>query len=339
MSSERKPDGAPEPDGAPVADWLKDPCIAHFVNYMETERNASRHTISNYLIDIAQYVVITWGEKAGPPVKWGSADRFSGRKFLVEFQKRGNEATTTSRKLSSLRSFYRFLEREEYVESNPFGGLRPPRKPRKLPEVLSIAQVTALIEAPLKIFKRDKAARGGGTTQLGEYAALRDTAILEVLYSTGARVSELAGMVEGDLDLLSGVVKVRGKGKKERMTPLGGPATRAIKELLAKAGEIWPAAGLKSRNRPVFMNQDGGVITTRSIERNLKKYLAEAGIGSGFSPHALRHSFATHMLDAGADLRSVQELLGHASLSTTQIYTHVSVDRLKKVYSDAHPRA
>jgi integrase/recombinase XerC len=162
---------------------------------------------------------------------------------------------------------------------------------------------------------------------------------METLYSTGARVSEVAKVAEGDVDLISGCVKVYGKGRKERLCPLGGPACRAIRSVMRKAEEIWTQEKAVDRRRRVFRNLKGGSLTARSIERHLKKYLIEAALPASVSPHAFRHSFATHMLDAGADLRSVQELLGHASLSTTQIYTHVSVERLRKVYDEAHPRA
>jgi integrase/recombinase XerC len=169
------------------------------------------------------------------------------------------------------------------------------------------------------------------------YFALRDRALLETLYSTGARVSEVAAMTQKALDLLAGVVIVRGKGKKERLCPLGNPAARAIRAAMQEADSIWPSAGKQAV--PLFRNKRGEPLTPRSIERMMKTMLTEAGLSADFSPHALRHSFATHLLDAGADLRCVQELLGHASLSTTQIYTHVSVERLKKVYQDSHPRA
>ena len=171
-----------------------------------------------------------------------------------------------------------------------------------------------------------------------DYAFSRDTAILEILYSTGMRVSELAGMNESDIDLLASVVKVRGKGKKERLCLLGKPAVKAMQAALEKRSTLagmFKRAGLP----PVFVGRTGGRLTTRSIERLMKRYLARANLDPRMSPHALRHSFATHLLDAGADLRSVQELLGHASLSTTQIYTHVTVERLKQVYNEAHPRA
>jgi len=316
-----------------------DPAVAHFVRYLTHERNASRHTLEAYALDIAQFAAFTWGDAARPPFAWAGADRFAARRFLVEFQKAGMEPSTTGRKLASLRSFYRFLEREDYVEQNPFAGLRAPRRPRRLPGILTKEEAVRLIEAPERIARRE-AARGDRPPETGrEYALLRDRAILETLYSTGARVAEIAALREGDVDLLASVVKVRGKGKKERICPLGAPAFRALREVLRKADEIWPAGGGRREARPVFRNLRGGAITARSFERGMKAYLAEAGLDAGLSPHALRHSFATHMLDAGADLRSVQELLGHASLSTTQIYTHVTVERLKRVYEEAHPRA
>ena len=314
-------------------------CVAHFLKYLENERNASPHTISNYLLDIEQFVKSIGTGNNAADFKWDEVDVFAARKFLVVFQKRGNEATTTGRKLASLRSFYKFMVREGHTEVNPFAGLRGPKRSRKLPEILSVEEIGRLLEMPAKLgrkpvkIKEESLSKPSG---FSEYGVLRDTALLETLYSTGARVSEIAGLNEVDLDILSGVIKVRGKGKKERLAPLGGLASRAISALLKKADELWPQKG---RARPVFMNVSGKALTTRSIERIMKKYIVAAGLNPNISPHALRHSFATHMLDAGADLRSVQELLGHASLSTTQIYTHISIERLRKVYEDAHPRA
>jgi integrase/recombinase XerC len=195
-----------------------------------------------------------------------------------------------------------------------------------------VDEASRLIEAPARA--ASAAGRKGPVGAWDSYAWLRDAALLEVLYSTGARVSEICGLRECDVDLISGVVKVRGKGKKERLCPLGGPAFRALRAML----KAEPQSGRKD-GRPVFLSARGTGMTPRSVERMIKKYLPASGLGSGISPHTLRHSFATHMLDNGADLRSVQELLGHASLSTTQIYTHVTVDRLKRVYEEAHPRA
>lgn len=315
-------------------DITKEPSVAHFCLYLETERNASEHTVQSYVRDIGQFALLVWGPDSAHPLPWKDPDRFAARRFLVKFQKEGNQPTTTARKLASLRSFYKFLERESVVDRNPFAGLRPPKRASTLPEVMSIAEVAGLLESPAIIFKRGDIPEA--KFPLAEYAMLRDSALLEVLYSTGARVSEVAGLVESDVDLLSGSVKVRGKGKKERLCPLGAPAGRAIRLMLESGHALWGQSG---RNRAVFLNLQGRQITTRSVERLMKKHLVVAGLSNRFSPHALRHSFATHMLDAGADLRSVQELLGHASLSTTQIYTHVSVERLKKVYGETHPRA
>ena len=175
---------------------------------------------------------------------------------------------------------------------------------------------------------------------LEDYLMRRDTAILDALYSTGARVTEIVTLTDPAVDMIGGVAKVRGKGKKERLCPLGKPACLALRSALSLRDILWPrVAAARENNRRLFLNWRGEPLTARSVERVLKQYLAEAGLNAALSPHALRHSFATHMLDAGADLRSVQELLGHASLSTTQIYTHVSVERLKKVYQETHPRA
>lgn len=317
-----------------------DPCVAQFLAHLEHERNASPHTISNYLLDIAQFARFTWTADALPPYAWGGVDRFQARAFLVDSQKRGSEATTTARKLSSLRTFFKFLEREEMISASPFTGLKAPKRARKLPHFLSVDEVNRLLAAPGRLWDEGKPPGGKRERQMAEYGARRDAAILEVLYSTGGRVSEVAGLSEPSVDMLSGVVRVRGKGKKERLCALGRPAVKALKAALGIRDAMWPDIARRTRgDRPLFVNMRGDRLTTRSVERLLKKYLAAAGLNPGISPHALRHSFATHMLDAGADLRSVQELLGHASLSTTQIYTHVTVEKLKKVYDETHPRA
>lgn len=329
------PDQVNNDEGRGDAGVAQDPWVTRYMQYLEHERNASRHTTSNYLLDIGQFVRSTWGEVCKPPFKWGDADRFGARRFLAGLQKAGRNCSTTGRKLSALRSFYRFLEREDAVAENPFGGVRAPKRAKKLPSVLSVAEIGRLLDAPMAVFARQE--QDGPKGAFAKYAAARDRAILEVLYSTGARVSEVAGLTEDRVDLLSGVITVRGKGKKERLCPLGRLACVAVREILSLNQASWPG-GSKVR-RPVFRNAAGNALTTRSVERQLKKYLVESGLDSKVTPHALRHSFATHLLDAGADLRSVQELLGHSSLSTTQIYTHVSIERLKKVYEDAHPRA
>jgi integrase/recombinase XerC len=314
--------------------------VAHFQRYLETEKNASVHTVSSYLADIEQFSRFTWGRAPQLEHPWASVDQYGARRYLVDFQKRGSQPATTHRKLASLRSFYRFMQREGYLEGNPFAGLRAPRRPSRLPEVLTVKEIESLLECPRGMLKSRFEGKTGKPGAEDQYVAIRDTAILECLYSTGARVSELAGLRMGDVDLISGVITVRGKGKKERMCPLGEPARRVLVELMENRAVV---AGDEGKSRggsgAVFVSLRGTSLTPRSMERIMKKYLAAAGLSARFSPHALRHSFATHMLDRGADLRSVQELLGHASLSTTQIYTHVTVERLKKVYEDAHPRA
>jgi len=309
--------------------------VDHFVRYLQGEKNASGHTVSNYLIDIRQFAELIWGEEAQPPWNWKEADRFSARRFLVFFQKLEMEPATTGRKLSALRSFYKFLVREEYVLLNPFSGLHLPKKGRYLPAVLSMNEVNQLLAAPHALAGAEKPE---GLFQ--EYIPVRDTAILEVLYSTGMRIGELTGLTEDRIDRLSGIVSVLGKGKKERLCPLGRPAERALQNALAWRENIWKSLGVKGdAKRVIFLNKHGGPLTARSMERMMKRYTGYCGLKPSISPHALRHSFATHLLDNGADLRSVQELLGHSSLSTTQIYTHVSVEKLKRVYEEAHPRA
>ncbi|MFH1477210.1 MAG: site-specific tyrosine recombinase/integron integrase [Verrucomicrobiota bacterium] len=316
-----------------------DPCIGDFVRYLESERNASGHTVSSYLVDLNQFALAQWGAEAKPPYAWSDVDKFSARKFIVHCQKQAAVAATVNRKLSSLRSFFKFLNREEHVTQNPFAGIISPKRGKPLPKVLTRQEVTRLLEAPRQVAAEVMVRAPDAARRLWlDYTASRDTAILEILYSTGMRVSELAGMNESDIDLLASVVKVRGKGKKERLCLLGKPAVKALQAALEKRST--PAGMFKRAGpMPVFVSRAGGRLTTRSIERLMKRYLVRANLDPHMSPHALRHSFATHMLDAGADLRSVQELLGHASLSTTQIYTHVTVERLKQVYNEAHPRA
>jgi integrase/recombinase XerC len=321
--------------------FASDPAIREFRRYLETEVNASPHTLSGYMQDLSQFVDQTWGSEAKPPFPWKTIDRLAARGFLVGLQKEGLSASSLQRKLSSLRAFYRHQIREDRMEANPFSSLSGPKRPRTLPKVMSVPETIRLLDAPRNAAAR--VTRDGTPRQKAEaeYAAVRDTAILEVLYSTGARISEITGLADSQLDLLSGVIVVRGKGRKERMCPLGNPAGKALKDALDARDRLFRLRGSRAvlAQRPVFVNVKGGRLTSRSVERNLKKYLVEAGLDPALSPHALRHSFATHLLDAGADLRSVQELLGHASLSTTQIYTHVTVERLRKVYDDAHPRA
>lgn len=325
---------APPPAMA-IAD---DPAVGQFVRHLRAERNASEHTLSAYLSDLQQFCQQLWGAEARPPFPWKSPDRFTARRFLASFQKAGLAPATASRKMSSLRSFFRFLVREGLVKDNPFSGLQQPKARRRLPKVFSRDEVLRLLEAPKNLRERARAKENSGGAKFADYAALRDTAILELFYSTGMRIAELCGLTDARLDLLSGTALVRGKGKKERFCPIGRPAAKALQTALDARDGLLEGLG-RPRAPALFINKNGGQLLPRSVERSLKKYLAEAGLDPAMTPHVMRHSFATHLLDAGADLRSVQELLGHASLSTTQIYTHVSVERLKEEYGKAHPRA
>lgn len=315
-----------------------DPLIERFLRYLAGERNNSEHTIAGYRQDLLQFADLQWGAAQAPPWPWDTADKYAARRFIINLQKQQLAPASICRKISSLRSFYRFLTREEYAPGNPFAGLRMPKRRKYLPKVLTVREVERLLNAPRLAGAQRQAAKPAHDRLWREYCITRDTAILEVLYSAGIRVSELTALNADSLDLLSGVIKVRGKGKKERLCPLGTPANKALQALLAlPAPAVLKASGSRGA-RPVFLSRRGGRLTPRSVERLFKEYLAAADLNPEISPHALRHSFATHMLDAGADLRGVQELLGHASLSTTQIYTHVSAESLKKAYNAAHPR-
>jgi len=298
-----------------VADALTD----GFLTYLRAERDASPLTLRNYAAEIEAYRA--WHDaKTQPPLEWSRVDAFQVRSYLVHLSEDRYDRATIHLKMSALRSFFRWLVRSERMKQNPVVGLTMPKLQRKLPKFLTIQQIDALLDAPLADKKPDS-----------QLAVWRDKAILEVLYSGGLRIHELTGLNDDDLDVLGEVVRVRGKGKKERLTPLGAPAIAAVQKYLE----------LRQRGArgPLFVNRFGGRLTPRSVQRMLKKYLIAAGLDPSLTPHKLRHSFATHMLDAGADLRSVQELLGHANLSTTQIYTHITPERLKKVYDKAHPRA
>ena len=318
----------------------EDPWIAAFVRHLGSERNDSANTVAAYRQDIAQLAAFAFKD-AAPPFPWSSVDRYSVRAFLIESQRSGAAATTTRRKLAAVRTFYKFLLREGAVSRNPCAMVRGPKAPRRLPEILTREQVVRLIEAPLAALKPGDGdgSEGGERAPSPEaaYAAWRDNAVFEFLYSTGARVAEAAGARLRDVDLDTGVVRLFGKGRKERLAALGKPAVEALRQSLAFADILWGDAFAPAS--PLFRNLRGGVLTTRSMERQMKRWLPAAGLPDSLTPHKLRHSFATHLLEAGADLRSVQELLGHASLSTTQIYTHVTIERLREIYASAHPRA
>lgn len=309
-----------------------DPLVAAFAEHLRSEVRASPHTRSAYAQDLAQFARSVFKD-ASPPFRWAGVDRYGVRAFLVACQKNGDAPATTRRKLAAIRTFFAFLVREGKVAHNPCAGVRGPKMPRKLPIVLTQKQVAELLDAPLAA----AASGDGAPSEAEEFAAVRDKAILEFLYSTGARVAECAAVSLRDVNLEAGTVRLEGKGRKERLAVLGGPATLALRAMLERADGLF--ADCRASDTPLFRNLEGGRLTTRSIERMLKHWLAIAGLPANVTPHKLRHSFATHMLEAGADLRSVQELLGHARLSTTQIYTHLAIERLREIYQSAHPRA
>jgi integrase/recombinase XerC len=294
--------------------------VAQFLRHLRSERDASGHTIKSYredLLALADYLEDDDGRC--PAV--GSITTTELRGYVSALSEAGYAKTTIARRLAALRSFFRYGQRERWCESNPAAPLRNPRRPAALPHFLSTDEIGKLLAAPSE------------AAQLG----LRDRAILETLYSAGLRVSELVAATDGDLDLREGILRVRGKGRKERLAPLGSYATRALKKWL-RARKL--ASNEKTgEGAPLFVNRFGRRLTTRSVARMLEKYLQETGLDLRTTPHTLRHSFATHLLDRGADIRSVQELLGHKSLVTTQIYTHVSTASLRAAYEKAHPRA
>lgn len=305
-----------------------DPELQRFSRYLMAERNAAAHTLDNYAADLAQFVASKWGVDAEPPYPWADLSETDARNFILAFTKDGAKATTVLRKIAAARTFCRFLQREERIIDNPFSLLKGPRKAKTLPRVLSAEDVVRFLERPGIDFREGR---------ISEYAYLQDRAMFEALYSTGCRISEMTAVKWGEIDFGRGTLIVTGKGSKDRLVILGRPALAALAELRKKTEELNPA--LAEAKADVFRSNRLIRASPRFVERRMKRYLAEAGLPTDVTPHKLRHSFATHLLDAGADLRSVQEMLGHASLSTTQIYTHVSIERLKDEYAKAHPRA
>ncbi len=290
--------------------------VKEFMEKLKHERSFSKHTLRAYHTDLTQFDSFLKDEKYKNLKR---VNHLLLRKYLAILRSRNYSKTTIVRKLASLRSFFKFLNQEGILESNPFEILRTPKQTKKLPHFLSINDVDTLLKTPDE----------------SEIFGLRDRAILETLYSTGIRVSELVGLNEDDVDFYGEMVKVQGKGKKERLAPVGSYAIKAINEYINSKKK---KKGL-GKNVPLFLNKYGDRLSSRSVARSLDKYLKLTGINLTTSPHTFRHSFATHMLDKGANLRAVQELLGHSNLSTTQIYTHVTTERLKQVYDKTHPRA
>ncbi|MBI1902271.1 MAG: tyrosine recombinase XerC [Planctomycetia bacterium] len=292
--------------------------VERFLKHLRVEKNASPLTLKSYGEDLAALSQYLSAAYAGTPPSPDRVTTLDLRGYLSELHAREYSKSTISRRLASLRSFFRFGAREGWADSNPAKPLRNPRRQRKLPHFLSTDELEKLLEAPPR----------------HEPMGLRDRAILETMYTAGLRVSEVVALDDTDLDYAGNLIRIRGKGKRERMGPLGSFARRALEQWLAKR-----TLHASQTERPVFVNKFGKRLTTRSVGRMLEKYLKLTGLDRRTTPHTLRHSFATHLLDRGADIRSVQELLGHKSLTTTQIYTHVTTSKLREVYEAAHPHA
>ncbi|ODS30884.1 MAG: site-specific tyrosine recombinase [Candidatus Scalindua rubra] len=311
-----------------------DKLTKEFIARLKHERGFSEHTVRAYQKDLAQFDSFLKVEKCK---SLKHISHLLLRKYLAILRSRNYSKTTIARKLASLRSFFKFLNREGELVSNPFEVLRTPKQTKKLPHFLSIKDAEDLLKTPAK-----PSPTPGMTPNDIKSMGLRDKAILETLYSAGIRVGELVNLDESDVDFFGGMIKVRGKGKKERLAPIGSYAIKAVKEYIdsrSKHKRTGKREESLQKSQPLFINKFGGRLTARSVARSLDKYLKMTGVNPITSPHTFRHSFATHLLDRGADLRSVQELLGHSNLSTTQIYTHVTTERLKQVYEKSHPRS
>ncbi len=302
--------------------------IAQFLEHLRYERNVSAHTLRNYASDLEQFLDYLapadpkTGKRNGPALK--QIDHITIREWLAKLHAARKQKTSIARKLAALRTFFQFLFREGVIELNPAKLVATPRLEKKLPVHLSIEDAVRFIETP------------DTETDLGK----RDRAILELLYATGVRVSELVQLDLRDVDLNNKLLRVTGKRRKERIVPFGDPALRALQDYLEVRHRFLQKAPLDGRDsRALILNYQGTRMTTRSVGRMVEKYIRICAGLHDLSPHALRHSFATHLLDSGADLRDIQELLGHARLSTTQIYTHVSMEKLIEVYDKAHPKA
>ncbi len=295
--------------------------LQYFIRYLQIEKNASQHTVISYRADLELFVDFARSQ--------GVAEAFFEnitssliRSYLAAMKKHGYARTTIARRIAVLRSFFRFLCREEVIEGNPFSAIHTPKLEKRLPSFLDTLEITELLQLPAK-----------------DRAGYRDAAILEVLYASGLRVGELVGLSLKDIDEVSGYILVYGKGAKERIVPVGKTALAALKTYLEHSRPFFYAKCRTGAHQALFVNSKGGPLTDRSVRRIVANYVEELALKKKVSPHTLRHTFATHLLNNGADLRSVQEMLGHVNLSTTQLYTHVTKERLKSVYRNAHPRA
>ena len=306
-----------------------------FLTHLATDRGASIYTQRNYGLALAEFSAWHQRDRKSPP-EWTKLQRDDFRAYLRFLGRKNLGRAGTALRFSALRTFYKFLVRHGVLEATPIRNITMPKLAKRLPKYLTVQQMENLLDAPLKVFKQAQARKGKQAGRpVSKAAAYRDVAILETIYSCGLRISELVGLRVADMDWNEQSVRVRGKGKKERIVPIGKTALQAIETYWKKL----PAR--PTGNSPVFLSEtkkrspvNGGILA-----RRLKTYLALAGLDPAITPHKLRHSYATHLLDAGADLRSVQELLGHAHLETTQVYTHVTTERLKKADNSAHPRA
>jgi integrase/recombinase XerC len=298
--------------------------IAEFGRHMEVERNLSEKTTTSYLSDLRQYKAFLDRRKTDGLDEDGiPTDQLVIRSFLASLYRANLRKVSISRKVAALRSFYRYLLREGKVRVNPAELIQLPKCEKYIPVVLSVDEILSMLSVS---YPDDAAGR-------------RDRAMIEIFYSAGIRLSELTGLNVVDCDFAGGLIKVRGKGRKDRIVPVGKPALEAVEAYLQKRAMLMVKRSVPSVDEPLFLSRRGERMNARGVARVVERVVKQSGIGRRISPHALRHSFATHLLDAGADLRSIQEMLGHRSLSTTQKYTTVGVGRLMEVYDSAHPRA
>ena len=305
------------------------PDVEEYLRHLSKERDVSPNTVKAYERDLHDFVAFLGEYYGASQWSWEGVDRLAMRGFLAQLSRRGVGKRTMARTLSGVRSFYRWMHRNEMVESNPARAVGAPKLDKYLPGYLDRPQIDLLFQM------------AEARAMEGNFNDVRNLAILELFYSTGMRLSELQGLSRGDLDLVSQQVKVRGKGRKERIVPIGDHAALALRNYESKRDKLlrgMPGTG-KGDRTAYFLGRTGKRIGPRMVQKVVAAFLAEIDEDAGLSVHSLRHTFATHLLDNGADLRAVQELLGHASISTTQIYTHTSVERLKQVYRQSHPRA
>ncbi len=316
--------------------------IEKFLYYLRYERNASPHTLRSYQTDLLTFLAyLTPPEEK--PMSPLAVDHLVIREFIAYLHDQGLEKSSIARRLAALRSFFKFCVREHIVGQNPARLVATPKLPKRLPVVLTAEEMNNFLDglARLKSSRASKPSSGSSGAQAGDDVLFlrRDRAILELLYAAGVRVSELTGLDLADIDRREQVLRVRGKGRRERIVPYGSKAQAALENYWPVREKLLRRSASETDKEAVFLNHLGGRLTTRSVRNIVKKYAALANINWDLHPHSLRHAFATHLLADGADLRAIQELLGHRSLSTTQRYTHATIDQLMRVYDKAHPRA